>query len=288
LGDASAESLLAVLRFGGAGDALPLPVIGETALECWLAQSPAQGSIQHGFACRDDGQHLFFRYRDTDSRDIEAVGERAYTQLRRLLAESGYPEPLRLWTYFDGLTVGEGDDERYRRFCQGRYHAIAAPGFERSLPAATVIGTRVPGFHFYGLASRTPGVQIENPRQVSAFRYPREYGPRSPSFSRATRYGDVLLMSGTAAIVGHETQHAYNTAAQADEMLANVDALLIEAGGRWIPDALKLYVHDTDDAAVATTAVRRRFGQDAPLLVLQGEVCRRGLMVEIEGVFRRS
>lgn len=70
-------------------------------------------------------------------------------------------------------------------------------------------------------------------------------------------------------------------------MLANVDALLVQAGGSWTPSVLKLYVFDPADAPAAKAAVLARFGADAPLLVLNGEVCRRGLMVEIEGVFEQ-
>src|SRR3546814_12468443 len=55
------------------------------------------------------------------------------------------------------------------------------------LPAATAIGrcddARV--VQVYWLAARTPGMPVENPRQVSAYRYPRQYGPQQPSFARA-------------------------------------------------------------------------------------------------------
>lgn len=284
--------LLACVRFGEAqGDAgdvlLPLPPLSEPRCERWFAHAPVQRFERHGYACADDGTHLFFRRIDTASSDIEAAAEQAYQDLLALLEDSGYRELLRIWNYFDELTVGEGDDERYRRFCLGRHRAIVSPDFERRLPAATVIGTTRAGLHLFGFASKEAGEQIENPRQTSAFRYPREFGPRSPSFSRATRYGAQLLVSGTAAIVGHETQHAFDAIAQAQEMLANVEALLAQAGGSWMPSVLKLYVFDPADAPAATAAVLAHFGADAPLLVLNGEVCRRGLMVEIEGVFEQ-
>ncbi len=43
------------------------------------------------------------------------------------------------------------------------------------------MGIREGGLWLYALASRDAGLQIENPRQ----HYLRQYGPQSPSFSRA-------------------------------------------------------------------------------------------------------
>jgi chorismate lyase/3-hydroxybenzoate synthase len=142
-------------------------------------------------------------------------------------------------------------------------------------------GTRVP--------ISVAGKQIENPRQTSAFRYPREYGPSSPSFSRATLYGETLFVSGTAAIVGHQTQHPHAVLPQALAMIENVQALLANAGaGRWQPQTLRLYLRDAANAAPVTAAVHAAFGDHAPLLVVEGDVCRRDLLVEIEGVFTRG
>jgi len=39
-------------------------------------------------------------------------------------------------------------------------------------------------------ASRAEPTALENPRQTSAYRYPRRYGPRSPAFARATLLPD--------------------------------------------------------------------------------------------------
>ena len=78
--------------------------------------------------------------------------------------------------------------------------------------AATAIGLPSPPdqLHVHWLATKQPGIAIENPRQVSAFAYPRDYGPVAPGFSRAMLLpGDtpLLLISGTASIVGHASQH---------------------------------------------------------------------------------
>lgn len=284
--------LLACLCFDTAGAErehvyrVPLRRLGADRVEAWAAAGPVRRYEAHGYACADDGEHLFFWRLDPSADDIEAAAESAYRDLLALCAQSGYPQLLRIWNYFDGVTQGEGDDERYRRFCVGRHRVLAAPGFERRLPAATLIGTQQPGLQLYGFASRQAGEQVENPRQTSAFRYPREYGPSSPSFSRATRYGDTLLVSGTAAIVGHQTLHPDAVLPQAAAMIDNVRALLAHAGAQaWAPQLLRLYLGRADEAQAVVDTVRAAFGADAPLLVAEGEVCRRDLRVEIEGVF---
>ncbi len=291
---ARADTALACIDFGGGapGDILsgltrvPLARIAGSALERWSAKGPVRRFQAQGYDCAEDDLHLFFRRIDDDPQgDIEARAQQAYRDLLALCQSRGFSHLLRIWNYFDQLTAGTGDGERYRRFCLGRHHALAAPDFESRLPAATVIGTSEPGLHLFGFASRVPGRQIENPRQTSAYRYPRTYGPRSPSFSRATRYGEQLYVSGTAAIVGHQTRHDHQGLPQAMEMLDNLQALLAAAGPEaWRPRALKLYLRNSQDAPAITALVQSRF-HDAPLLVLQGDICRRELMVEIEGVF---
>lgn len=268
----------------------PLPEAdGEVWSELWSAAAPVRRGRDGSFLWAADGAHLFFRLAAdaAASVDLEAAAERAYRELLVLLQASGYAYPLRIWNYFDDVTGGSGEHERYRRFCVGRHRALAAPGFERRLPAATVIGSHRPGLVLFGLAAREPGEQIENPRQTSAFRYPPEYGQRSPSFSRARRAGERLYVSGTAAVVGHATRHAHDTCGQAAEMLANLQALLRQAGGAWQPQLLRLYLRDPADAAVTRGAVRAAH-PNAPLQLLRGDICRRDLMVEIEGVFGRD
>ena len=271
---------------------VPLTQLSEPAdLLILGAGQPVQGE-QLGWRYSDDGHHLFgaLWLDAAASRDMQAAGERAYQSLMVVLSARGYPHLVRIWNYFDGVTDGEGDDERYRQFCVGRYRVLEAPGFERQLPAATVIGSHRPGYLVYFLASRTPGQQVENPRQLSAFRYPRQYGARSPSFSRANWHRGRLYVSGTAAIVGHETQHPYDAQAQVPEMIENVRSLLRSAedpeGRAWQPESLKLYVPRGQDPQPTLVAVLAAFGESRSLLVLEGEVCRRDLCVEMEGCWR--
>src|SRR3546814_21186144 len=83
------------------------------------------------------------------------------------------PHLLRVWNYLDAITFGDGDAERYREFCVGRARGLG--DFDtHALPAATAIGrcddARV--VQVYWLAASTHGTTAENPRPVSAYRYP--------------------------------------------------------------------------------------------------------------------
>src|SRR5690606_31035143 len=163
--------------------------------------------------------------------------------------------------------------------------------------AATAIGrcddARV--VQVYWLAARTPGTPVENPRQVSAYRYPRQYGPQQPSFARAMLpppgSAMPLLLSGTASVVGHATAHVGELLAQLNETFNNFGALVGAARTRQpsLPPhfgpgtRLKVYVRDRDDMATVAEALDRRLGDRVPRGVLHAAICRRELAGEIVG-----
>ncbi|MBS1218520.1 MAG: hypothetical protein H6R21_1653, partial [Proteobacteria bacterium] len=134
---------------------------------------------------------------------------------------------------------------------------------------------------------------IENPRQLSAYHYPSQYGPRSPTFSRAglVKLGgrDMLFISGTASIVGHQTLHGGDVAAQTRECLHNIAAIVAEAN-RLAPDAdfrldqlaYKVYVRHPSDLAAVRDAMAQVIDAPVAAIFLQADVCRADLLVEIE------
>jgi len=103
-----------------------------------------------------------------------------------------------------------------------------------------------------------------------------------------------LLASGTASIVGHVSQHAGDVVAQLHESLSNLKVLLCEAetcsGLRFAlskPEALRVYLRDPADLATLRTVLAQRMPLDR-VLFLHGDICRRELLVELEGVFAPS
>jgi chorismate lyase/3-hydroxybenzoate synthase len=302
--------VLAVLGFGTGATVpddprwlqVPLQPLGEGAplIEVWRAGAPVSHGRDDGVAWASDGQLLFGALEiDEAEGGIEAAARAAYARLTAFLARGDQPHLLRIWNYLDAIIAGEGDEERYRRFCIGRVAGMGKYDPAR-LPAATAIGRcdGVRRLQVYWLASRRPGIPLENPRQVSAYRYPRQYGPQSPSFARAMlpAEGDALplLISGTAAIVGHASRHADSLPAQLEETFANLDSL-VEVARRLRPQLpasfghdtlLKVYLRDREAAPLVRGLLRDRLGDGVPCLLLHAAVCRRELRIEIEAPHR--
>jgi chorismate lyase/3-hydroxybenzoate synthase len=308
------DDVLAVLGFGDAAPRLddprylrvPLQPHGRAPLEVWHAHAPVRSGREGEIAWSSDGQLLFGAIEvdepaghtgDGDHSGILLATEHAYRQLTRFVGGSEFPHMLRVWNYLDAITLGEGDGERYRQFCVGRARGLGS--FDTTtLPAATAIGRcdDARTMQIYWLAARAPGTPVENPRQVSAYRYPRQYGPQSPSFARAMLPPPggamPLLLSGTAAVVGHASRHAGELLAQLEETFANFDALLgaARANAPTLParfgpgTRLKVYVRDHDDLAPVAEALDARFGDRVPRILLHAAICRRELAVEIDGV----
>ena len=212
----------------------------------------------------------------------------AYEQLCRFLATRSEHHVQRLWNYLGDINQGEGDGERYKQFCDGR--ATGMDGFfAEGFPAATAIGHHAaePHLQVYLLACDQPGQRVENPRQVSAWRYPRQYGRTPPSFARAMTLPaqDALAISGTAAVVGHASAHQDDLTAQLEETLLNLEALLASAGmaaGFDTQAPLKAYVRHPTDAPLVRDFLQRRL-PGVPVLLLHGDICRQELLVEIDG-----
>lgn len=276
---------------------VPLDEHGPAQIEIWQGAAPVQTGVDGTVRWSHDGSVLFGAIEiEEPSSDIEAAAADAYATLSTFLTKCGFPHLLRTWNYLDAVTEGEGDAERYRRFCVGRVRGLQSLD-ETALPAATCIGRfdGVRRLQVYWLSAREAGTPLENPRQVSAFRYPRQYGPQSPSFSRAllppVATGLPLLQSGTAAIVGHVSQHAGALDEQLHETLTNLQSLVDAARekrpglpGRLGPESvLKVYVRRAEDMSAIAEAMAQLPGAPAHV-VLHAEVCRAELLVEIEGM----
>jgi chorismate lyase/3-hydroxybenzoate synthase len=294
------NDVLATIGFGAAAPSLDDPRWLRVALEPARAAPleiwRSRGSITHGtdgaLRWASDGDYTFLALEigEADHGGIAATTQAAYALLSRWRQASVTPHFLRLWNYLDAINAGEGDDERYRQFCSGRAVGMDA-AFAATYPAATAIGVRDGRrvLQIYALAARLPGSAVENPRQLNAWRYPRQYGPAAPGFARGMRAptpSAQLYISGTAAIVGHASHHAEDASAQLDETLANLDALLAAAGNRTSLGAgslLKVYLRRAADEAAVHAGLRARLGKAANLLLLHGDICRRELLLEIDG-----
>lgn len=306
----SSDDVLAVFEFGRSplesSDPRHVPValakLGSPGqMEIWRSEGPIKtGSWDRlRFA---QGEQLTMGHIALDLRktgDMRESSRLAYDILQSYLQQSPHQWPLKIWNYIPGINQGSGDNELYRQFCLGRAEAVSIdPGDRPPLPAATGIGTPPdePALQVYFLAGALPGLDVENPRQVSAWRYPRRYGPKSPLFSRATimrmNGSSQFLLSGTASIVGHQTHHENQVANQLSESLRNVYSLLDE-GHRLMGDSkarldsdgiLKIYIRNPEDYELIRRTLEAEAPAEIPRIYLQGDICRESLLTEIDGI----
>ena len=272
--------------------------------EVWYGAGPLV-SGRHGLIRYRQSEHLLFgvleldEAADTDPADprppLQDGAKTAYHAVFDLLERKGHGAILRFWNYFPAINAVSHGMERYRQFNIGRQDAFLAHG--RSLvgnvPAACALGSSGGGLQVAFLATHADVLCIENPRQVSAYHYPSEYGPRSPTFSRACLVDvagrDLLFVSGTASIVGHQTLHPGDVTEQTRECLRNIEAILAEAN-RHAPKAgfrledltYKVYLRHASDLAAVRGELNRSIGAPVTARFLRADICRTDLLVEIE------
>lgn len=282
------DDALAVIAFGAAAPgalvSVGVPQLGETAMaEVWRSALPLRRGKRDGivFAANEE---VIVGALSCEAADPQRAGACVYDRLIACARAEGYPNVLRVWNHVRDINRIDDGLERYRAFCAGRHDAFVRHGYamRSDLPAASAVGLRGGGVTTYFAAAREPAASVENPRQVSAYDYPRRYGPRSPSFSRAMRGAGLVFVSGTASVVGHETLHAGDVAAQLEETLVNLQAILAAAGARALSIA-KVYIRHAGDYALVSARVREAMPRTQTMF-LHADICRDDLLVEIDGV----
>lgn len=172
-----------------------------------------------------------------------------------------------------------------------------------AIPTASAVGIAGHTLHVFGLAADVVADAIENPRQIPAYRYSRRFGPRPPSFARATRVTRAgvpaaLLVGGTASIRGEDSRNIDDLDRQLDETLLNLAAVVAEAEGATVPATTAddvhrclsryaglraYYLHESERDAIAVR-VAAAVSATCALELLPATMCRPELLVEIEGV----
>lgn len=284
-----------------------MPPIGEmksdAVCEVWRSASALVKGQCGDIRYRHDGSSLFGVIElaeseaepDSASTPLQYTTERAYRKIFELLEALDYPFIFRLWNYMADINGHSHDMERYRQFNLGRQDAFIACRRDvvGNVPAACALGTAGGPLTIAFLAGRQAPLAIENPRQISAYDYPQNYGPRSPTFSRASlvRMGadEVLFVSGTASIVGHCTMHPGDVREQTRETLTNIEAV-IQAANLQASKPLfslsnllyRVYVRHSADLAAIRDVMLTRIGASFNAVFLQADVCRQDLLLEIE------
>jgi enamine deaminase RidA (YjgF/YER057c/UK114 family) len=318
------HNVLALIHFSGATGATPaLPEMGDVpvikvctpmlagadgAAEVWRLVGPMRSGQSGRVSYRHNGRLLFAslslseqEFADSPTDDgahaLRGATQAGYVELFRTLDALHFPYPLRIWNILPAINTRGGNGERYWHFNAARQdvfldfnHCICG-----NVPAASAVGAAAATpLTIYCIASASAPISLENPRQRSAWDYPPQYGPRSPTFARACIEGggtQTLFISGTASILGHESVHAGDEREQTRETVRNIRALIDAANERvgserFSLDDLryKVYVRRAEHLPSIERELRGEIGQRAPVMFLQADICRRELLVEIEAV----
>ena len=219
--------------------------------------------------------------------DAETVANQLYNELLTFIAQSQHSKIVRFWNYLPYINYGAGDKENYRRFCTGRLRAFANNDIaNEQFPAASAVGHFQEGITIYALTCSETVSHFANPRQVDAFKYPRQYGPSSPSFARASTVNinndKLCFISGTASILGHETVHEGDLLLQLQTIQENIQLLLEETEFNATDiRTLRVYLRHKEDFTVCEEIVSKHY-PGATAIYTHADICRSDLLVEIE------
>ncbi len=323
------QDVLAVVRFDGAASPLAAdgisltdvnaPVLGgmdggaataddRGSAEVWRLAGPMHSGQRGRVRYRHNGRLLFASLSIAETEFADGQGDGGATALRRA-TEAGYremfgalealafPYPLRIWNFLSDINLSGDDGERYWHFNSARQHVFI--DLKRSIagnvPAASAVGVApCSPLTVYCIASAQAPVALENPRQCSAWDYPAQYGPKSPTFARACISSDAaqtLFISGTASIVGHASAHAGDQREQTRETVRNIRALIGAADARLDGQCYRLeqlhykvYVRRAEHQPSIDRELRQQVGAAARVLYLKADICRPDLLLEIEAV----
>ena len=276
-----------------------MPVLNDDSVfEVWTCAQPVVREDAGGLASAGNEDILFGCLQIKQDCRLDAATFIAYSRIFDFIDRRGYCHLLRVWNYIPQIHADEDGLERYARFNVGRHDAFTAKRrvIGMDAPAASALGSRGTDLVIYFLAARKPGQVVENPRQTSAFNYPAQYGPRSPTFARAmlmqTAGTPQLFISGTASIVGHATLHRGDVTAQAQETVANILAVIAQARRTGLdaadPNAellLKIYLRHAGDLAAVRHCLLQTFGAATNAVYLRADICRADLLMEVEAVY---
>jgi len=218
----------------------------------------------------------------------------------------GKHHPVRFWNHIPAIhAVMDSERDRYMVFNAGRFKAFeswygSTAAFSRHVATASGVGHAGRDLVVHCLGTKEPGIAIENPRQIASYRYSRRYGPLPPCFARATtvktarHLRGLALIGGTASIRGEDSIHLDSLSLQLEETFENLAQLVVAARtAARQQDAsaalgqyryLRIYYRRQQDVAAILDAVQSSFASLRGAELIQAELCRAELLVEIEGV----
>jgi enamine deaminase RidA (YjgF/YER057c/UK114 family) len=223
------------------------------------------------------------------------------------LVREMHSHPIRFWNFIPRiLRIHACGMSGYELFNAGRFEALRAwlgDCTSARLAASSAVGAPDNDYTLHVLTDTQPASPVDNPRQITPHCYSKRYGPVPPTFARAclliksqrNMFQCSALVSGTASIVGEDTQHRGDLSRQIDETclnLASVSDSLADKRSETVRDALdryvdlRVYVPRPDDHVEILSRFKTTFRFIPTLEVVTVDLCRSDLLLEVEGTLR--
>lgn len=286
---------------------LPMPVLHGRPQEFWPCPE-GKISRQQEMLLLESGRQLLGAIIIPTPERLEEPLRDAYTRVLEACAQRQL-HLHRVWNYVSRINDHNHELERYRQFNIGRWMAFEKH-FGRDLrahmPAASAVG--ISGDHtvLFFIAGKTLPVYLENPSQVPAYHYPNNYGPKPPSFARGLLVQEpgslTGYLSGTASIEGHLSIGEGDWHKQFRTTMHNIEIMLDRMG---MPEALRgqsvarnagihirdfrCYVRHPEAAPLIQEWLMEELDvQPSQITLIQAEICRAELDLEIEAIFTKD
>lgn len=232
--------------------------------------------------------------------DVGEQSVRVFGRIKDILESESFAvsDIVRQWNYIDHITAENDGIQNYQLFNDARSDFYAATNWSNGYPAATGIGCDTGGVTIVVYAVKDfKGADrpIDNPLQIPAHKYSgkvlasgKETVRTTPKFERGRLLGDVVFVSGTAAIKGENSEFSDDACVQAEEAIDVVEHLVEpsniskdSSGFRF--DLIRVYVRRPQDMESVRNVFTTRF-PNIPVHFLIADICRPELLLELEGI----
>lgn len=254
---------------------------------------------------------------DIESTDISLQSHKSFDIMNGILQAEGcdFSDVIRQWNYIENITGftenGKCKGQHYQIFNNIRSRFYKDSNFIHGYPASTGIGTYSGGvvIDFFAMKGKEnlKIYPVKNPAQTDAYNYTQDvlfsddklpkHDKNTPKFERALLITEnnsaTLFVSGTAAIKGEHTIPDSDAGIQTRITLENIGILSgnqnLGSHGLLLPykkkkiSLLRVYVKEESDIPSVEKIIAETHG-NCPCLVIQSDICRSNLKVEIEGV----
>ena len=239
---------------------------------------------------------------------ISRQSQELFDKVEKIFAAEAMPVAsiVRQWNYIEKIVaVDSAGHQHYQDFNDVRSRFYSQADWKEGYPAATGIGTQWGGVmvDIDALLVKEEAVGIyplDTPLQVPAHAYTGrvllgDSKKTTPKFERgkalAFAEGELVYVSGTAAIRGEHSLTGVGIEAQTQATLENIAFLISKenlktSGVSAIRDVclqiLRVYVKQEKDEAVARAIIEKAL-PNLPVLYVVADVCRDELLIEMEG-----